>query len=327
MKKCFVALCCLFTISFVYSQQKNQAYLDYIESYSSIAVSEQAKFGIPASITMAQGLLESGAGQSELARKSNNHFGIKCHTGWTGERTYHDDDARQECFRKYKHVSESFDDHSLFLTSRPRYAELFKLKPTDYKGWAHGLKKAGYATDPNYAHKLIKIIEDYDLHQLDVKGKLTSPSSPSKEASVVKTKVTKTKHHKTSNKSSHEPTVIGEIPAYTPHAIARINGVKCIIAESGDSYSSIANEFGLTEKDLLRFNDVEKAITLKKGDRVFLGMKKKQAPTSNHSYVVKEGDSAHSISQRYGIRLKKLYDLNKLSYSQGVHVGQKLRLR
>ncbi|MBO5961353.1 MAG: glucosaminidase domain-containing protein [Paludibacteraceae bacterium] len=323
MKKILISLCSLFLVVTASAQQKNQAYLDYIEKYSSIAVSEQAKFGIPASITLAQGLLESGAGQSELARKSNNHFGIKCHTGWTGERTYHDDDARQECFRKYQHVSESYDDHSLFLTSRSRYADLFKLKPTDYKGWAHGLKKAGYATDPNYANKLIKIIEDYDLHQLDVKGKIAG-------SGVSQPAVSTEKQEKTSKKGksgSQRESVMGEIPAYTPHPVARLNGVKCVIAESGDSYSSIASEFGITEKEILRFNDVTKAVPLQKGDRVYLGMKKNRASKQNASYTVKEGDSAHAISQRYGIRLKKLYDLNEMNYSKGVQVGQRLRLR
>ena len=142
-------------LSFAQSSNTNRAYWTYIDTYKEMAMEQQQKYKIPASITLAQGLLESGAGRSRLAREANNHFGIKCHTGWTGERTYHDDDARQECFRKQQHVSESYDDHSLFLTSRSRYAELFKLKPTDYKAWAHGLKKAGYATDPNYAHKLI----------------------------------------------------------------------------------------------------------------------------------------------------------------------------
>ena len=325
MKKILISLCSSFLVMTASAQQKNQAYIDYIQKYASIAVSEQSKFGIPASITLAQGLLESGAGQSELARKSNNHFGIKCHTGWTGERTYHDDDARQECFRKYQHVSESYDDHSLFLTSRSRYAELFKLKPTDYKAWAHGLKKAGYATDPNYAHKLIKIIEDYDLHQLDLKGTIAG-TGVSKQASNSSEKQEKTsKKGKTA--ASQRESVIGEIPAYTPHAVARLNGVKCVIAESGDSYSSIASEFGITEKEILRFNDVSKAIVLQKGDRVYLGVKKSRASKSNPYYIVKEGDSAHAISQRYGIRLKKLYDLNEMNYSKGVQVGQRLRLR
>ena len=139
----------------------------YIENYSIIAKDEMQLYGIPASITLAQGILESGAGRSGLSRKSNNHFGIKCHKDWTGERVYHDDDELQECFRKYKDPDISFRDHSLFLTERTRYKDLFKLKKDDYKGWAKGLRKAGYATDPKYPKKLITIIERYKLFKLD----------------------------------------------------------------------------------------------------------------------------------------------------------------
>ena len=140
---------------------------DYIDAYSTIAKEEMREYGIPASITLAQGILESGAGKGELTRKANNHFGIKCHKGWTGQRVYHDDDEKQECFRKYKDPYNSFRDHSLFLTGRSRYQKLFKLKKDDYKGWAKGLRKAGYATDPKYPSKLISIIERYDLEQFD----------------------------------------------------------------------------------------------------------------------------------------------------------------
>ena len=146
------------------SQRKVPAYEKYIKQYSSLAIQHQKKYRIPASITLAQGLLESGAGRSELARKSNNHFGIKCHSDWRGGRVYHDDDLRGECFRKYKNPEQSYEDHARFLVDRPRYASLFKLKITDYKGWARGLQKCGYATDRAYANRLIKLIEDYDLY-------------------------------------------------------------------------------------------------------------------------------------------------------------------
>ncbi len=150
---------------------KNASYAEivavYIDNYKGIAKDEMLQYGIPASITLAQGILESGAGRGELTKKANNHFGIKCHTSWTGERVYHDDDEKGECFRKYKDPKYSFRDHSLFLTGRSRYQDLFKLKKTDYKGWARGLKKAGYATDPNYPNKLIDIIHRYDLTQYD----------------------------------------------------------------------------------------------------------------------------------------------------------------
>ena len=147
--------------------RKVPAYEKYIKQYSDIAVAHQKKYGIPASITLAQGLLESGAGRSELARKSNNHFGIKCHSDWRGGRVYHDDDLRGECFRKYRNAEQSYEDHAKFLTERPRYASLFKLKVTDYKGWAKGLQRCGYATDRAYANRLIKLIEDYDLYRYD----------------------------------------------------------------------------------------------------------------------------------------------------------------
>lgn len=313
------------------AQQRNQAYVDYIQKYAHIAVSEQAKFGIPASITLAQGLLESGAGKSELAMKSNNHFGIKCHTGWTGERTYHDDDAAQECFRKYKNVSESYDDHSLFLTSRPRYADLFSLKATDYKGWAHGLKKAGYATDPNYAHKLIKIIEDYGLHQLDTHGALGSGYQM--EEGYEPEQASQNDKNKTSRKSNvrknrrNTSLAMGFVPALRMHEVERTNGVRCVIAQAGDTYASIADEFDMQESDLLRFNDLNAVQQLEQGEKVYLAPKKAKASKGNSYYQVKAGDTARDISQRYGIRLKKLYDLNNMSYKQGVKVGQSLRLR
>lgn len=149
--------------------------LAYIHRYRDIAMNEMRQYKIPASITLAQGILESRSGQSELTRKSNNHFGIKCHKGWTGGRTYHDDDEKGECFRVYKYPEKSFKDHSLFLAERTRYQDLFKLKITDYKGWAKGLRKAGYATDKAYPQKLIKIVEDYELYKYDdrVLGKKT----------------------------------------------------------------------------------------------------------------------------------------------------------
>ena len=145
----------------------NKYSLQYIKRYAPIAVSEMHKYNVPASITLAQGILESGNGRSQLASKSNNHFGIKCHTGWKGAKVYHDDDEKGECFRKYKYVESSYEDHSQFLSGRRRYASLFALRKTDYKGWSKGLKKAGYATDKNYPKKLIKIIETYELYEFD----------------------------------------------------------------------------------------------------------------------------------------------------------------
>ena len=162
------------------SQRKLTSYQKYISKYSDLAIQHQKKYRIPASITLAQGLLESGAGQSDLARRSNNHFGIKCHSDWRGGRVYHDDDLRGECFRKYKRVEDSYDDHSRFLAERSRYERLFKLNIKDYKGWAKGLQKCGYATDRAYANKLIKVIEDYELYRFD-SGKRKKKTSTKKQ--------------------------------------------------------------------------------------------------------------------------------------------------
>ena len=190
----------------------------YIENYSPIAKEEMLQYGIPASITLAQGILESGAGRGELSAKSNNHFGIKCHKGWTGERVYHDDDKLQECFRKYKDPKYSFRDHSLFLTQRSRYNDLFKHKKDDYKSWAKGLKKAGYATDPKYPDKLIRIIETYELFVYDEE--------------VLGKKKSKKKEKKSSN-------------------------IKSYVVEKGDTLYSISRKFNLTVDTLKTYNDLD----------------------------------------------------------------------
>ena len=168
-----VLLVILFSFSSIfqiYSQKRYEIYENYIDTYSSIAVKHMQKYNIPASITLAQGLLESGAGMSELTKRSNNHFGIKCHRSWTGGRVYAKDDTPNDCFRKYNRAEESFDDHAQFLVDGSRYSPLFNLSPTDFKGWARGLQKSGYATDKAYANKLIKLIEDYELNRFDKAG-------------------------------------------------------------------------------------------------------------------------------------------------------------
>ena len=190
----------------------------YIENYSPIAKEEMLQYGIPASITLAQGILESGAGRGELSVKSNNHFGIKCHKGWTGGRVYHDDDKLQECFRKYKDPKYSFRDHSLFLTQRSRYNDLFQYKKDDYKSWAKGLKKAGYATDPKYPDKLIRIIETYELNIYDEE--------------VLGKKKLKKKEKKSSN-------------------------IKTYVVEKGDTLYSISKKFNLTVDTLKKYNDLD----------------------------------------------------------------------
>lgn len=280
----------------IHGQRKNASYLRYIDQYSYIAVRHQNKYGIPASITLAQGILESGAGQSELARKSNNHFGIKCHSDWNGGRAYHDDDLRGECFRKYKRVEDSYDDHALFLTQRPRYSHLFSLNVKDYKGWARGLQKSGYATDRAYANKLIKMIEDYELYRYDSgKGRKTTQAQLSQ--TTVKRSVYKT------------------------------HGLIYVYADDYDSFEKIAAEMGFKPKDLHKYNEVPEGFPLQKGDIVYLQKKKKKADKPHFDHVVQIGESMHSISQKYGIRLNNLYKLNKKKDDYIPEEGDVLKLR
>ncbi|HLP04284.1 MAG TPA: glucosaminidase domain-containing protein [Paludibacter sp.] len=291
------------------SQPRNQAYLAYIEQYHQIAEKQQKEHGIPASIVLAQGLLESGAGQSELARQSNNHFGIKC-SDWTGGRVYHDDDEKDECFRKYDQVIESYEDHAAFL-KKNRYAFLYSYKPTDYESWAFGLKKAGYATDPSYAFKLISIIEDYDLHRFDLGAGNSSGLASSTKAAP--------------NGGVKGP--MGYISATVKHEVVKVNKVRSVVALPGDTYESIADEFNMSEKRLRGYNEIDQDQELKPGVRVFIANKRRRASKDMELYVVKSGESMHSIAQNYGLQTESLYNLNQMAYTQGPKVGQMLKLR
>lgn len=285
-------------VAFGANQRKVPAYEKYIKQYSGIAIQHQKKYRIPASITLAQGLLESGAGQSELARKSNNHFGIKCHSDWRGGRVYHDDDLRGECFRKYKTPEQSYEDHARFLVERPRYASLFKLHPTDYKGWAKGLQKCGYATDRAYANRLIKLIEDYDLYRYDT-----------------------AKSYSNTNKNKKRPSRISRYTVY------RTNGLLYVYSNGRDSFDDIAASLGFRVKDLKKYNEVPEDFPLQKGDIVYLEKKKKRADKPNYDYVVKIGDSMHGIAQKFGIQIKSLYKMNKKHKDYIPEEGDVLKLR
>jgi LysM repeat protein len=275
------------------AQTRNKQYEAYIKKYRELAVEEMKKYHIPASITLAQGLLESGAGQSALARKSNNHFGIKCGSDWYGKTVSHDDDARGECFRAYKHPKDSYEDHSKFLAGRPRYASLFNLNITDYKGWARGLKKAGYATNPRYADQLIGIIELYELYKYDDKNYL-----------------------KWIKKNPN------------PHQTYIANDLLYIVVRAGDSWKSISQEFDISQKKLRKYNDLYKGYALQVGDILYLEKKNKKADKEHIVHVLRAGESMYSISQKYGIRLKNLYKLNKMDEDDPTpKTGTILRLR
>ena len=283
----------LFAFLTVQSQSRNKQYEDYIKKYRDIAVEEMKRYHIPASITLAQGLLESGAGYGTLARKSNNHFGIKCGSDWRGKTVKHDDDARNECFRVYKDPKDSYRDHSKFLAGKQRYAFLFDLKITDYKGWARGLKKAGYATNPRYAHQLIDIIERYDLDKYDKKGGLKWMKE---------------------NPNPHEPYIA--------------NGLLYIIARQGDTWKNISKEFDISKRKLRKYNDLYKGYELQEGDILYLEKKNRKAPKGMYVHVLRNGESMYSISQKYGIRLKRLYKMNKMDFGDAApKVGTILRIR
>lgn len=323
INRIYVLLSCSLCLGGLNAQKLNQAYLDYIDKYADIAVTEQKKYGIPASITLAQGLLESGAGQSELAVESNNHFGIKCHDTWTGQKYYYDDDRKNECFRKYRKVEDSYEDHSQFLL-RPRYESLFKLKPTDYRGWAHGLKKAGYATDPKYAEKLISLIEDYDLHRFDTgKGKTKQEKQAAQENTLADETYTK----KTSGRPASNASSIGTIASSIQHEVKKRNGVKYVIVSAGETFADLSVEFGIPENRLMRYNDVSQDRHFKGGERVYLQMKKNKAGKSNTTHKVRADETMYDVAQLYGIKLKKLCALNGMPQNIPPFEGQVLRLR
>lgn len=338
-----LTLACISTLS---AQNKLKPYEEYIAQYANIAREQQERHNIPASITLAQGLLESGAGMSELAKVSNNHFGIKCHNNWKGETAYAFDDGQSSCFRKYDKVSESYEDHSLFLVNGARYRFLFQLDLNDYKGWARGLQKAGYATDQQYADKLIRVIETYDLNQY-TKGSVKKIQT--EEKSTRKTKKRAIKKARTVSVSDLPDSTIlnsaellqfakdyhdmerdassNRINPLTTHIVEYVGTTPCITVKFGDSFASIAEEFGLTARRLRKINDVDASYTLTAGGRLFLDSKTGWWEGENPTHIVKAGETIHSISQTYALKLDALYKLNDMKPGTPIKVGQRIKLR
>ncbi|MDB4082725.1 glucosaminidase domain-containing protein [Vicingaceae bacterium] len=274
---------------------------EYIETYKDAAIKEMHHSGVPASITVAQGILESGDGNSPLARYANNHFGIKCHSSWNGRTFIQDDDSKDECFRKYDSAYESFVDHSDFL-KRQRYAALFELKITDYKGWAMGLKEAGYATNPKYPQLLIRIIEENDLAKFD-KVKPEKSSNNKKKEEVVQ-EVAKSK-----KKGSHSVQLHG-------------NNIKYIEVKPEDSFEKIAEEFDMGTWQLYKYNDLDKDKELFDEGVLFLQPKRSKAKEEYH--VVRTGETIWDISQKYGIKYKKLLKRNGMFEGDEPKQGDKV---
>ena len=283
------------------AQRRNSAYEDYINRYKDIAIEQMMKHHIPASITLAQGLLESGAGKSLLTVSSNNHFGIKCHNEWTGRRFYKDDDIKDDCFRVYDNARESFEDHSKFLL-RPRYQSLFSLKTTDYKGWARGLKACGYATNPQYADKLIGLIELYGLYEYDYAKKYDK---------FIAT-------HSGANTSGH----------YANHRIYYRNKNYYLVANGGETFKTLAEEVGVSYRKLAKYNERDKKDVLSQGDIIYMEKKRSKAEKmyKNQPHVVRANESLYDIAQLYGIRLKYLYKKNGLPLDYVPRPGDRLRV-
>lgn len=290
---------------------------DYVTRWAATAVEEMSRSGVPASITLAQGILESNSGQSELAVSSNNHFGIKCHSDWEGRSVLHKAEGGMECFRAYSRAEESFRDHSDFLRYQDRYKPLFNLDPTDYKSWARGLKQAGYATDPGYPDKLVKIVEDYKLYLYDVTSPGQIPVSPSALESP------KLAEAVAGAKFKEEYAIQLSRPIYT------INGSLCIYAIEGETLESIASNHGLFRGEILKYNDLSIDKALKTGDIVFLEFKKGQAAKGVDKYVVGEDGpfTLYDISQRFGVRLKGLKKLNPRFGDETLKEGDTVLLR
>ena len=298
----------------VQAQHRKMTTKEYINKYKDIAIKDMKTYKIPASITLAQGILESGSGNSTLARKANNHFGIKCHKDWKGQTIHVADDTHRDCFRKYKNAEASYRDHSKFLTKRGRYSFLFNYPITDYKAWAYGLKRAGYATNPRYPQLLIHYIEKYHLYKYDQEG---------------------LKHSKKHKKSRRflkyaTPKISSFVKVRTSmygRPVLENNGRRLIVVRSGDTFNKVAAEFEISTRKLLKYNDLKKEHVLHPGELLYLEKKASKAAKGYKYYTVKQGETLWAISQLYGIRLNSLLNKNNLPHHFQAETGTKLRVR
>lgn len=332
MKKLFFTPLFFVCVLLVHAQ-KNEATEKYIQTYAEFAIKEMIRSGVPASITLAQGVLESASGGSRLAVNANNHFGIKCKEEWAGDKAYENDDRRHECFRSYTTAEESFKDHSDFLKSRPYYTSLFDLDPNDYTGWAYGLKKAGYATSPSYAAKLIKIINDYNLQQytdlaISRKAGLSNELSmvqPVQEQALVQTAAY-------NNGNDENETSVAEMPTQKifseeafPKGVFRINTTKVMYVKAGSSMFALAAANNIAYKKVLEYNELNDEDILT-GDRlIFLERKPKTSPKEFHT--VQPGETIEVIAQTEGVQLQSLRNYNKLGNGMQPAPGEKVYLR
>ena len=304
IKTYIIGISLLFCATSQAQMKWNQTYQTYINQYKDLAIEQMLRYHIPASITLAQGLFESSAGRSVLATQGNNHFGIKCHN-WTGPTQYHDDDARGECFRVYKDARDSYEDHSKFLARQPRYARLFELGQRNYKGWAQGLKQCGYATNPQYANKLIQIIELYKLFDYDKAKRFDRFMA----------------EHSGSEQAVNAQGLL--------HPIYKFNDNYYLITREGDTFKALGKEVEINWRKLAKYNERDKNDVMHKGEIVYLKKKRKKAPKQykNRPHIVKKGESMYIISQKYGIRLKNLYKMNYFDIDHHIKIGDRIRIR
>ena len=303
IKTYIIGISLLFCATSQAQMKWNQTYQTYINQYKDLAIEQMLRYHIPASITLAQGLFESSAGRSVLATQGNNHFGIKCHN-WTGPTQYHDDDARGECFRVYKDARDSYEDHSKFLARQPRYARLFELGQRNYKGWAQGLKQCGYATNPQYANKLIQIIELYKLFDYDKAKRFDRFMA----------------EHSGSEQAVNAQGLL--------HPIYKFNDNYYLITREGDTFKALGKEVEINWRKLAKYNERDKNDVMHKGEIVYLKKKRKKAPKQykNRPHIVKKGESMYIISQKYGIRLKNLYKMNYFDIDHQIKIGDRIRI-
>jgi len=347
---CFIFCLSLFGTK---AQTRLKPYDDYINEYAGIAIAQQKLHAIPASITLAQGMLESGAGKSEMARQSNNHFGIKCHNSWKGETVSFFDDGMNSCFRKYDQVEDSYEDHSQFLVQGKRYAFLFQLDVTDYKGWAYGLQKAGYATDRSYGDKLIRIIETYDLNAY-AKGKAAKQNKENETDKVEKKSRNTKKAERDAKRAERKQRAEAErsgklnndalknardynamnkkrtenvINPLASHDIDYVGTTPYIVAQYGDSFAGIAEEFGISVGKIRSNNDFPTNYTLTPGEFIYLDKKSSWWEGEYPIHRVVKGDTMFGIAQKYGLQLKALYKLNNMNIGDPIKPGQKIKLR
>lgn len=295
--------------------QREMTREEYIATYAPLAIRQQQEYGIPASIKMAQGMIESRYGNSELSRRSNNHFGIKCKSNWTGERVYHDDDAKGECFRAYPSVEASYEDHAEFLDRQPRYDSLFCYAATDYRSWARGLKAAGYATAPDYALRLVRIIENNRLYLFDREGgeRLYAAAAEGESGFAAQSSV-------------GEPALAAggvdpddyrvTINAHNGYNVYRTNGVCYVLAKEHDSFENIGRQFRLSPRNLRKFNDVDADAQPLTGEVIYIGRKKNGWEGNARLHTAVEGETLYSVAQSYAIRIKSLRKINRLKSTE-----------